>query len=90
MPKGGFIDPERPDLGTQSCIELQIHLDLASYHEMGRFSDDMTPNLDSAMYHLAKSAHCGIAEALYTLARIYLQQSHDRFAGLSVEVSREG
>ena len=54
---------------------------------MGRFSENHLPNLECAMYHLVKSAHCGNAESLYTLARIYLQQSHDMFTELSVEVS---
>jgi hypothetical protein len=57
---------------------------------MGRFSEDQQPNLEFCMYHLVKSAHCGNTEALYTLAHIYLQQSHDRFPGLSVEVSTGG
>ena len=56
---------------------------------MGRFSQDQTPNLDSALFHLTKSAHCGNTDGLYTLAHIYLQQSHDRLKELTVEVRVE-
>lgn len=74
---------------TRCVASLQIHMDLATYQEMGRFSKDLTPNLESAMYHLTKSGHCGNVDALYSLAHIYLQQSHDRVTQLSVEVRRE-
>ena len=53
---------------------------------MGRFSQDQSPNLDSAFFHLTKSANCGNAEALYALGHLYLQQSHDRLKEMTVDV----
>ena len=59
---------------------------MAKYHEMGRFSEDLTPDLESALYHLKKAARGGVSDALYTLAHINLQQSHDDFKEITVEV----
>ena len=61
---------------------------MAKCHEMGRFSEDQkTPDMDSALYHLRKAARSGVSDALYTLAHIHLQQPHDDFKEMSVEVS---
>ena len=59
---------------------------MAKYHEAGRFSEDLAPDMESALYHLKKAARGGVTDALYTLAHIYLQQPHDDFKEISVEV----
>lgn len=56
---------------------------------MGRFSEDQTPDLKSAEFHLKKAASCGNVEALYTLACIHLQHPHEEFKEIVVEVGRE-
>ena len=59
---------------------------MAKYHEAGRFSENHSPDLESALYHLKKAARGGVTDALYTLAHMHLQQTHDDFKDLSVEV----
>ena len=59
---------------------------MAKYHEAGRFSEDLSPDLESALYHLNKAARGGVTDALYTLAHMHLQQPHDDFKDLTVEV----
>ena len=61
-------------------------MELARYHEIGRFSEDHTPNLEFAVFHLRKAADCNIPVALYTLAHAHLQLPHDEFKEISVEV----
>ena len=60
---------------------------MAKYHEAGRFSEDLAPDMESALYHLKKAARGGVTDALYTLAHIHLQQPHDDFKEISMEVS---
>ena len=59
---------------------------MARYHQIGRFSENQIPNLKSSLYHLTKAANCGNVDSLYTLAHIYLQQPHEEFEELTVEV----
>ena len=61
-------------------------MELALYHELGRFSIDQVPDLVSARFHLETAGKCGVSSALYTLAHIYLQQPHDSFKEIKVEV----
>ena len=61
-------------------------MELALYHELGRFSPDQVPDLVSVQFHLEKAATCTLPSALYTLAHVYLQQPHDSFNDVSVEV----
>ena len=60
---------------------------MGKYHEAGRFSEDLSPDMESALYHLKKAARGGVTDALYTLAHIHLQQPHDDFKEISMEVS---
>ena len=59
----------------------QVHLEMARYHEMGRFSDTTTNTDDydkeSAFFHLKQAANLQVKEAIVTLAKIYLQLPHD-------------
>lgn len=63
-------------------------MDLAKYHELGRFSakeDDY--DKDAAFFHLKQSAMCGNVEAVDVMAKIYLQLPHDVLTVVSVNVS---
>lgn len=63
----------------------QIHLDLAKYHELGRFSvQDEDYDKDAAFFHLKQSAMCGNMEAVNVMAKIYLQLPHDILTVISV------
>ena len=71
---------------TVTTILLQIHFNLAEYHEIGRFSLDHLTDVKCCLYHLSKSAQCGNVGAIYMLARIYLQRSHEKFLDVKVKV----
>lgn len=73
-----------------SCLFslYQIHLELAKYHELGRFAvSEDTRNLKAALYHLEQSAACGFLESILACARIYLNLPNDILTELHVEVS---
>ena len=55
----------------------KVHLELARYHEVCRFTDDGTYDVDAAMFHLKCSAQCGIVNAIVNLARMYCGLPHD-------------
>eukprot|EP00057_Strongylocentrotus_purpuratus_P017799 XP_011672273.1 PREDICTED: eukaryotic elongation factor 2 kinase isoform X1 [Strongylocentrotus purpuratus] len=70
---------------TGGSILGQIHLDMAKYHEMGRFApDDNSRNMEAALYHLRHGADCGVLEAIIAMARICLQLTHDVLTEVSV------
>ncbi|RMZ94800.1 eukaryotic elongation factor 2 kinase isoform X2 [Brachionus plicatilis] len=80
--------------GMDESILGQVHLEMARYHEMGRFVDNTSicePMSDydheSAFFHLKQAAELGVKEALITLAKIYLQLPHDLLCTYSVEES---
>ena len=78
-------------MSTSPCtysifMYVQVHWEMAKYHEIGRFSENQTPDMESALYHLNKAARGGVSDALYTLAHIHLQQPHDDFKEISMEV----
>ncbi|KRY01949.1 Eukaryotic elongation factor 2 kinase, partial [Trichinella pseudospiralis] len=55
-----------------------IHLDLARYHELGRFvQPDAQYDRSAAWFHLEKAVQCGVYEALLTMAKIYLGIEHE-------------
>ena len=49
----------------------QVHLSLAKYHEVCRFSTDGTYDREAALFHLKAAADCGIVAAIVALARMY-------------------
>ncbi len=49
-----------------------VHLDLAKYHELRRFTDDGTYDKAAALFHLRCAADCGVIAAATAYARIYL------------------
>ena len=58
----------------------QVHLALAKYHEVCRFTDDGTYDKEAAMFHLKAAADCGIVAAGLALARMYFGLPHDILA----------
>ncbi|XP_038064162.1 eukaryotic elongation factor 2 kinase-like isoform X2 [Patiria miniata] len=68
----------------------QIHLDLAKYHEIGRFVDSLEQrNMQAAFYHLQQASHCGTMEAILALARIYLNLPHDILEAVVIDDCEE-
>ncbi|GFU35551.1 hypothetical protein NPIL_419491 [Nephila pilipes] len=73
-----------------SSVLGQIHLDLAKYHELGRFSmENQEYDHDAAFYHMEQAARCGNLEAVNTLAKIYLQIPHDVLTSVTVKKCTE-
>ena len=70
---------------------MQVHHDLAKYHEMGRFilpgSDDAV-DLSAALFHEQQAAELGVKEAIVTMANVYLQRSQDVLPSVTVDVSQ--
>lgn len=74
---------------TVVCV--QVHHDLAKYHEMGRFilsGSDEAPDVSAALFHEQQAAELGVKEAIVTMANIYLQRPQDVLASITVDVSR--
>ena len=67
------------------CIFLQVHLELAKYNDVGRFTNH-EPQMDCAMFHLEQAAACSVLPAIVTMAEIYLQLPHDILASATVQV----
>ena len=69
-------------------FKQQIHLDLARYHEIGRFAEDENErNMDAALYHVENASKCGVLEATISLAKMYCQLPHDVLEEMTVDVS---
>ena len=68
------------------CIYiLQVHLELAKYNDVGRFTN-REPQMDCAMFHLEQAAACSVLPAIVTMAEIYLQLPHDILTSATVQV----
>jgi elongation factor 2 kinase len=55
-------------------------LDLAKYHELGRFSPEGSEDVydhEAAMFHLRHAADLGILEAIIAMSQVYLGLPHD-------------
>ncbi len=69
-------------------LPLQVHHDLAKYHELGRFTlDDNDIDLESAFYHEQQAASLGVMEAIRCMASIYLGMPREILVNYEVEVS---
>ena len=58
----------------------QVHLELAKYHEICRFTDDGTYDKSTALFHLTAAADCGVVDAIVNVAKIYCGLPHDILA----------
>jgi len=78
---------ERRKQKTGGSVLGQIHLDLAKYHEMQRFTEPDSTGYDreAALYHLRHAADCGNLEAIITMARVALNLPHDVLPDLALE-----
>ncbi|KAK2714273.1 hypothetical protein QYM36_008735 [Artemia franciscana] len=68
----------------------EIHLDLARYHELSRFSSPGDEyDKTAALFHLRRAADCGVLEAVIASARIYLQLPHNILEDIDLPFSLE-
>ena len=67
---------------------VQIHHNLAKYHEMGRFSErGADADMAAALYHEQCAADLGVKEAMVTLASIFFGLTHEILVNVSLEAS---
>lgn len=62
-----------------------VHLELAKYHEMCRFTDDGKYDKSTALFHLKAAADCGVVDAIVNVAKIYCGIPHDILAEVVAE-----
>jgi len=62
-----------------------VHLELAKYHELCRFTDDGRYDKSAALFHLKAAADCGVVEAIVNVARIYAGIPRDILSEVSAE-----
>ncbi|XP_006818441.1 eukaryotic elongation factor 2 kinase-like isoform X2 [Saccoglossus kowalevskii] len=76
---------------TGGSILGQVHLEIAKYHQNGRFSKSLTDDrdLESALFHLNQSANCGVLEGIIAVSHIYLQLPNDVLPEVTVKQSEE-
>lgn len=84
-------DGESTQQRTGGSVLGRIHLDLAKYYEMQRFSVPGADGYDqqSALFHLRHSADCGHLEAIITMGRMALQLPHDVLSDVTMDDSVE-
>ncbi|XP_013782450.1 eukaryotic elongation factor 2 kinase-like [Limulus polyphemus] len=80
-----MLDSDNNRMSEKSVLG-QVHLEMAKYHELGRFSADGEEEYDhdAALFHMQHAADCGTVEAVITMAHIYLQLQHDLLIDISV------
>lgn len=67
---------------------MQIHHEMAKYHEIGRFSlQEDVIDWDAALFHEEHAAELGVLEAINTMARLYLGLQRHMFVNCVVQVS---
>ncbi|XP_066292009.1 eukaryotic elongation factor 2 kinase-like isoform X1 [Branchiostoma lanceolatum] len=94
---GSVLGEKNPRVCKEGSILGRVHLEMAKYHENGRFAPQQGLNMlhqeevdwDSAIFHLEKAAVCGVLEAIVALARMFLQLPHDVLEGAHVENTEE-
>ncbi|XP_076326442.1 eukaryotic elongation factor 2 kinase-like isoform X2 [Tachypleus tridentatus] len=69
----------------------QVHLEMAKYHELGRFLTEDAEEYDhgAALFHMQHAADCGIMEAMITIARLHLRLQTNLLVGVSVSDNLE-
>lgn len=68
---------------------LKVHLDLAKYHDLGRFKteDNDECDMSAAMFHLQQAVECEVLEAIQIMSKLYLDIGMDIFTNLQIPVS---
>lgn len=72
---------------------IQVHHEMAKYHEVGRFvlgdsKDEKLIDWESAIFHEEHAAELGELEAMVTMAKLYLGQDREVLVNCVVEVRR--
>ena len=62
-----------------------VHLALAKYHEVCRFSEDGQYDREAARFHLRAAAECGIVAAIVSLARMFCGLPHDILSDVTID-----
>jgi len=62
-----------------------VHLELAKYHELCRFTEDGRYDKGAALFHLKAAADCGVVEAIVNVARIYAGIPRDILSEVSAQ-----
>lgn len=83
----GDVDEDCVHQRTGGSVLGQIHLDLAKYHEMQRFTkpDSVGYDQDAALFHLRHAADCGNLQAIINVARMFIGLPHDILTDLTLE-----
>lgn len=63
----------------------QVHLALAKYHEVCRFTEDGCYDREAARFHLRAAAECGIVAAIVSLARMFCGLPHDILSDVTTD-----
>ena len=69
--------PYNTPINIQFLLSFQVHLELAKYHEMYRFSENGEYDKNAALFHLKSAADCGIVTAIVNMAKLYCDLPHD-------------
>lgn len=66
---------------------LQVHHEIAKYHEIGRFCDKNEEDIDwdSAIFHETLAAELGELEAILTMAKLYMGLERNVLVNCTVE-----
>ena len=80
-------DEKKRNVDYDESILGMVHLELAKYHEVCRFSDNGTYDKNAALFHLKSAADCGIVAAIVNVAKIYSDLPHDILAEVTKEDS---
>lgn len=77
----------------KSSSFIQVHHEMAKYHEVGRFvlgdsKDEKLIDWESAIFHEEHAAELGELEAMVTMAKLYLGQDREVLVNCVVEVRR--
>lgn len=83
-----LVNLDAKALADLMCVSvIQIHHELAKYHEVGRFADKgQQPDMSAAMFHEQFAADLGVKEAMVTLASIYFGLTHEVLVNVTLEV----
>ena len=62
MPSNVAHTAEQDHLVHDDSVLGNVHLDLARYHELCRFTEDGTYDKEAALFHLCCAADCGVIQ----------------------------
>ena len=65
------------EFAADESILGKVHLELAKYHEICRFTEDGTYDHEAALFHLKCAAECNCMAAIVALGKMYCGMPHD-------------